>query len=339
MDCSCALQDAESFANGDCLKIIWNIGQLLDRATDILTYYATDGLHAPVYSPDLDTNTASDGLCHLYELACGPDSTKLNSPFLNENAMRSAKGGTRLWCCFEFCCGRHKVLSPTALAPYVAPPDASAEVQQVQSSYSSYHSKIYRHQALHDSMFISLDCYAASDVEPVTTIMYRAKKLPCMLTSKYPMCWSQQKERTVHGFVLPSLSAQTDDERRAASDRFGLTHVTTVTSVVTNNGWYLDPDLNTYYFNCIWPQNKNIPQVKLQVHAKCLLASPEHLAFCVWEYDIEMMKDKWYNLCMPCDRVDKTGHNSIVPCILCFSGNDTSYSTVVAEIDSPDNSS
>lgn len=240
--------------------------------------------------------------------------------------MRSAKGGTRLWCCFEFCCGRQKVLSPTALAPYVTPPDQSSEVQSVQSSYSSYHSKIYRHNALHNSMFISLDCYAASDVEPVTTIMYREKKLPCMLTSTYPMCWCPQKERTVHGFLLPVLTAQMDDEREAATpgtDRFGLAHVTTVTTVATNNGWYLDPDLNTYYFNCIWPQNKSIPQVKLQVHVTCLLASPGHLSSGVWEYDMELIKDHLYNLCMPCDRVGKTGHNQTAPCILCLKAKST----------------
>ena len=66
LDCCCAPQDKRNFENKNIFKVIWNIAEILDKATSVLHYYATDGLGYGPMSVILDDERRSEGeLCMI----------------------------------------------------------------------------------------------------------------------------------------------------------------------------------------------------------------------------------------------------------------------------------
>jgi hypothetical protein len=138
LDCSAAPQNPESFQNGNCLKIIWNIDVLLEASSNILSYYAATGLHlreipshivnpstdgvgvSVDYDSDEDEDeewdiedvcVLSDGLLTMHQAYTSAAYADIHNHYTNCVARRSLVGGNRLWCCLERSLGKAKLVT------------------------------------------------------------------------------------------------------------------------------------------------------------------------------------------------------------------------------------
>lgn len=300
LDCSGAPQNAPSFENGNCLKIIWNIDVLLQFASNILTYYASTGLHVTPVPLDEhgspvdieDVCELSDGLLTLHQ-AYTASYGQIHEHYHNCIANRSLIGGNRLWCCLERTLGRDKILSITKNGFPLLSSKKTVEfkdmfVNEVGAMTSSTNIT-RRERAFHARLGFSLDCYASTDIEPVTTLLYKAGVLPGIFKDDSIYCTmvneAGETEMTL-GLLLPEppymaqmlppkkvvhvLQIAAEYPLDVSLPNCGCTH-----------GWKYDLASETYYFRFVWPQNPSIPELSLQVHARCL----DVIKAKIWRYN------------------------------------------------------
>ena len=236
LDCCCAPQDRDNFEDKNVFKVIWNIAEILDKATSVLSYYATDGLS---YQDEI-----SHGL-HALKAICG---TNLNGQFFNDLAPLDAKGSSRLWCVYEKLIGKDKFMGRDVQLRYYG------------SSSDNIFFKAHKEmKKIHGSNQFSLDCFDENDIEPVTVVMFERKVFPALLVDGLPMVRSESGV-LVHGVMLPT-----------SSDLFGWYTCITNPGKPTSYNYHCNiewPQNKKRSGN--WPC-----LIKLQVHAECLERSGE----------------------------------------------------------------
>lgn len=243
LDCCCAPQDKTNFESKNTLKVIWNIAEILDRASQVSPYYAVDGLkyqrlEAVDYSDDYPTPTLCS-LSHGLRALCSYQGSLQSRHFADELASLDAKGSYRLWCMFEKRLGWQKFR-------VVDIKESGHAIRRRGKWHEEADNKTKRN---HERNGYSLDCFDPRDVEPVTAIMYARGEFPAILDDGLPKVRLPSSE-LVCGIKLP------------VSD--------------TNlNGWYVNSHLRpSYHINVAWPQNKprtdRPHRIKLQLHLECL---------------------------------------------------------------------
>ena len=322
LDCSGAPQNVSSFESGNCLKIIWNIDVLLQCASNILTYYASTGLHVTPVPQEKnggpvnieDVCELSDGLLTLHQ-AYTASYRQIHEHYHNCIANRSLIGGNRLWCCLERTLGKDKIIS-IANNCFIVPKgiefsDMFEESIDWSMSFSTGISR--RQRAFHARLGFSLDCYASADIEPVTTLLYKAGVLPGIFRDDSIYCGAEndtgEKEMTL-GLLLPEppyMSQMLPPQKVANVLQIAAEYPFDVSlpNCGCTHGWKYDLASETYYFRFVWPQNSLMPELSLQVHARCLDVTTAK----IWRYcntNKRLRKDFF---------VGSRLHRS--PCVLC----------------------
>lgn len=293
LDCACAPQDADSFTNGNCLKVIWNIGHILEKATGMLAYYAIDGLanvkdtkFSSVFTKGNEKiRRFPDGLFRLLEIARGNGQGKCEHQLL-EGARRSSAAGQRLWCMFEKLYGSEKLIRTDALAPlqqvifrgryepdskpgprrrwYRNPeimPFANAFLQRQPGFGELWDAEI---DMVHSANVLSLECFDSRDLDPLTTILYNDEKLPAIFSGGLPRCTDSRTGILSYGVKLPKRC--------------------------TMFGWYDMPSITfaepCAFFRLKWPQadDPRARNIVLSAHWKCIQRC-EIIGVDIWAFD------------------------------------------------------
>eukprot|EP00050_Salpingoeca_kvevrii_P023035 m.136869 g.136869 ORF g.136869 m.136869 type:complete len:500 (+) comp9912_c0_seq1:3655-5154(+) len=290
LDCTCAPQDKASFDNGNCLKIIWNIDHLLDRAQSMLCYYATDGLWLK------DEFTFSDGLYRLFELESKGKrqfAQQEADVFFREGEKRSTHGSLRLWCVFERLFGDTKVQT-------IKIPEDAASQQRMPLALLSFHvMNRLQSEAGHARHELSLDCFSTDDIEPLTMIMYRNGKLPCYFSKDLlPLCIDSSSNDAVHGLLLPdpSFLPKRGVLGEIADHEYSKLH----------NGWYTVQGQEGAFLQILPPSKSkhSSASITLHIHYKCLVAACER-GESIWRYDPRHVLSKRNPLCINEERWGK----------------------------------
>lgn len=327
LDCGCAPQDSYSQENGDCLKVIWNIQDILDKAERVLSYYATDGFCIHGINNSDHQNNFSSGILRIVELTrhifhYGCTSTGLIDVLENKVKENSARTSARLWCVLEKLLGGNKLIKtyqglslPCSVPTYTSMEAVAADDDELEFrggvSHSSIHPATYnmlKQQAFERSLYISLDCFDQADVHPLTQILYSSNKLPAVFDAtmdKLPYIVNETPDARVYALRLPRLEVS-DSECR----------------LVAENGWKhngkQDDDRifilenRIFYFHCGWPQNDLHPVLRLQIHSKCLQNHSSDL----WLYNADAAQRTGY-FSRKWDECKGKRGNHKVPCILC----------------------
>ena len=286
LDCGCAPQDHISQKNGDCLKVIWNIQEILDKAVHVLSYYATDGFCLKMHDDDDDIDgekiVASAGFLRIYELTVHIFKRYMSSLLVDKVSENSAVNSGRLWCVFEKLLGGDKFLTDNRILslPYsICIDDESVENFDCYDHRCRLHIHRIRYlefNARIKSLYMSLDCFDIADVGPLTMILYTSKKLPAVFNAgidTLPFIIDGTNSR-VYALQLPKYDI-TDE----SLEKNGWT-----THEVKETAWNPREDVKTtFYFHCDWPQSTLHPEIRLHIHADCLSRYSSDL----WSYDIQ----------------------------------------------------
>jgi hypothetical protein len=202
LDCSCAPQSSDNVADGDCLKIVWNIDLILEQSANLLCYYATDGFQVTQIQ-GVQENVFSHGLLSLYKYA-----TQCEDSFLGKLLDGfDATGSSRLWCLFEKKIAKHKIVKDFQTVAYPVSRDLSPEGELHMPTFTDLHTYVEQTELLHASNLLSLDCFDSKDIEPLCFILYRKSLLPCLIHDNLPMIIVNGEKR--HGFRLPKKPKST----------------------------------------------------------------------------------------------------------------------------------
>lgn len=274
LDCCCAPQNQGNFECGNTMKVIWNIDLYLDKCTDIISYYFIDGIHRPEIDTSdefdpLPTKTTTNGLLRLHQCCNGKmfgrndeiikndkdsedseDSEGVNQyrVILNQ---RHEEAGRRLWCCVEKYLGKDKV--------YVPEKRLFKKDENTQSTPSSSSMNVRDITALQCLNIIrsygglSLDCYSATDIPPVTKVMHMGGVLPFYVLpdNRTLACFDCSTETVVpNAICLPVVDQKVPS--------------------IFNNGWIWNKITRSYFFQCQWPQNEAMNKIGFQIHKECM---------------------------------------------------------------------
>jgi hypothetical protein len=290
LDCCCSPQDPYSLSHGHTMQVIWNIGDFLSRAKNISSYYFIDGIDGPRYEKTADeVGRESDGAVFLYHLLY-PET--LPHSVRTEIEKRNFQNANRLWCVLERRLGGQKMLSSkeydrnTLFQVLNRPPNNNGRSPEEEkrgtpdlvhrpvvddgfvpdrrkTNCDIAEDRINYYHAKHQS---SLDCFSATDIEPVTRLLFQHQAFPFYIKEDWPRCGTVHDNELKFGIRLP------DPEK---NQLYGWYYFHADDPVVQRyiGGWFRHEEkAEKYYFMCHWPSapHEQCKTIRLQVHVNCL---------------------------------------------------------------------
>jgi hypothetical protein len=270
LDCCCVPQDSENGNNGNKMKLIWNIPEILFRTSNILAYYMIDGIQIFPEKNSMTNTRASLGLLQLYQV-CAPSGIDRIMSYLIDACHE--QHGNRLWCSLERRIGRDLFMKWSEYNRKVVPEKEHGFHDLMTCSTRSEPSRPLLLNCL-DRIFkgwsFGLSCFSSEDLEPVTRCLYNERLLPMVVTKK--------EDETGYRFFCTLKKARIKQRKYAIRlPRLGAKNPKVVnydgSIIEVNDGWFHPQSIKRFalpvkfpYFFCCSDLNA---QIQLQIHLDC----------------------------------------------------------------------